>query len=187
LFYRRLLLLERSLVQPVPEIPASVPLDFGRLDRSEIGKYLTFHPGEGHTEIERRLDRGDVCFLAHSQGRIVGAVWATRDCPFVRYLHTELTIAPDEVYFYDRYTAPDLRGRGIAPALDRYVFDLNRDALDFDRAPRVRRAIVAIIPENRASLRARAKTGFHVFGRVGYVQLGPWRRHFRRRTDDDRD
>jgi GNAT superfamily N-acetyltransferase len=178
--YRRLLLVARPLGEPDPTIDASVSLAFGRLARSDSAEYLAFHPGEAIAEIERRFDRGDLCFLARSEGRIVGAVWTTRASPAVRYLHTTLAIAPDDVYLYDAYTAPDLRGRRIAPTL-------YRDVLTHHRAAGVRRAIAAILPENRATMRSLAEAGFRVIGRVGYVQLGPWRRYFGRDAGHDRD
>jgi GNAT superfamily N-acetyltransferase len=173
LVYRHLLVVGRSLVEPDPEIDASVPLSLGFLARHEIAEYLSFHPGETFAEIERRLDRNDVCFLARSGGRMVGAMWTARRSSFVRYLRTEFTIAQDEVYLYDVYTAGAWRGRKIAPALYRRVFQHYRPG-------GVRLVVGALLPENHASMRSLASTGFRVIGRVGYLALGPWRRHFRR-------
>ena len=173
LVYRRLLVVGRSLVEPDPEIAASVPLSHGFLARREIAEYLTFHPGETVAEIERRFDHDDVCFLARSEGRMVGAMWTARGSSFVRYLRTELTIAPDEVYLYDVYIAPAWRGRKIARALYRRMFQHHR-------AADVRLVVGAVLPENHASMRSLTSTGFRVIGRVGYLALGPWRRHFRR-------
>jgi ribosomal protein S18 acetylase RimI-like enzyme len=177
--YRRLLLLERSLVQPTADIAVTcAPLDILPLERREIAEYLSFYPGESCAQIESRLDRGDVCFLARCEGRIVGALWTTRGSQFVRYFRTELAVASDEGYFYDVYTAPACRGRGVAPAL--YFH-----ACHHYRERGIRRVTAAVVPENRASIRSFTKTGFGVVARVGYVQVGPWRRPFRTPASDD--
>ena len=42
----------------------------------------------------------------------------------------------------------------------------------------MRHAVTAVIPENRANRRARAKSGYLEQGLMGYVGLGRWRKHF---------
>ncbi len=49
--------------------------------------------------------------------------------------------------------------------------------LRYFRTAGYRRMAAAILPENHPSLRAVAKTGYHPYGLIGDVKIGPWKRH----------
>jgi len=172
--YRRLLILGRSLDDPIPDLQARIPLEFGFLDPGDLDAYLVFHGDDPREQVASRFPLGEVCFVARHEGRIVCANWVCHPgSHYVRYIRYDMPIAPDEVYLYDSYTHPDARGLGVAPALAVHV-------LRHYRGTGVRRAFTAVIPENRANLRARAKSGFRVVGRMGYLGRGRRRRHFHR-------
>jgi GNAT superfamily N-acetyltransferase len=171
--YRRLLILARSLDEPIPDLSARIPLDFGLLALGDLDGYLAFHGDDPRPQLEQRFRLNEVCFLARHERRIVCANWACTGSHYIRYIRYDFPIADDEVYLYDSYTHPEFRGLGVAPALAGYV-------LRHYRGTPVRRAVTAVIPENRANLRARAKSGFRVVGRMGYVGSHRWCRHFHR-------
>ncbi len=169
--YRRLLLLQRPLAEPIPELEASLPLQFDLLEPDDIDAYLSLHDDDPRTQIEGRFRLGEVCFIARHEGRIVCGNWAAFGSHYISYIQYDLPIGPDDVYLYDSYTDPDFRGRGIAPALAVYILRYYRDT-------GVRLAVTAITPENLSNRRARAKSGYRELGLMGYLGLGPWRRHF---------
>ena len=108
------------------------------------------------------------------EGRIVSANWAARQGAYpIPYLDYEFPIQHDEVYLFDSVTESDLRGQNIAPALSVWV-------LRRLRAEGIRQTVIAVIPENRASLRARAKSGYRVCGMLRLVRIGRWQRLFHR-------
>jgi GNAT superfamily N-acetyltransferase len=172
-FYRRVLLLERILSDPVQPVAPAIPLEIDQLDPTRIDEYLRFHGADDRTEVEARIAGGDACHVARAGGIVVGCVWATRRSRLVRYLGAELAIEADEVCFYDAYVTPEQRGKDVAPAL-------HAAALAHYRDLGVRRVVIGVIPENRANLSSTMKTGFRVYARWGYVRIGRWRWDFLR-------
>jgi RimJ/RimL family protein N-acetyltransferase len=169
--YRRLLLLERELDDAPRVLDASVPLEFGFLSEADIDEYAALRGDRDPAVAAGRLRRGDRCFVARHEGRLVAALWvATGEAEF-EYLGRRLRLGENEAQRYDSFTAPELRGRGVIAAvgtrLDRQLREEN-----------IRRVRGTALPENAAALRALAKGGYRPIGKIGYVKLGPWRRDF---------
>jgi len=159
--YRRLELVELSLVPPPPLLETPLTLDFGFLAESE------------DDDARARLERGDRCFVAREAGAIVSSRWIAEQRAYVAYLDAWLDLEPDEVYLSETYTDPARRGHGVSGAAG--------TRLAAALATEGRRAIVAgVLQENPAGVRAYEKAGYRPIGRIGYVKLGPWRRDFRR-------
>ena len=171
--YRRLLLLERPLQDPIPEVTARVPVEISLLQKTQIAEYLEFRAEANESEVQSQLDAGHWCFVARYQGRIVSARWATAGRVWIDYLSRELQLAPGEVYFYDGFTRPDFRGQAVSPVT-------LAEMLRYFRTAGYRRMVGTVLPENQPSLRAVAKTGYRLYGVMGYVKIGPWKRHFHR-------
>jgi len=174
--YRRLLLLERPLQEPIPTVTARVPVEISLLQKSEIAEYREFRAETHVSEVQARLDAGHWCFVARHQGRIVSARWATTDGVWIDYLSCELRLAVGEVYPYDLFTRPDFRGQSVSPVT-------SAEMLRYFRTAGYRRMVTTVLPENQPSLRAVAKTGYRPYGLIGYVKIGPWKRHFYRVSD----
>jgi GNAT superfamily N-acetyltransferase len=171
--YRRVLLLNRSLLEPIPDATPRLPVAISLLERTEITEYLEFRAGTSAGQIERRLDAGHCCFAGRYHGHLVATSWAATAQAWMHYLVCEVQLAPGEVYIYDSFTRPDCRGRGVSPAI-------GIEMLHHFRAAGYQRAVRAISPENRANLHAVAKTGYRPHCIMGYVKVGPWRRDFYR-------
>lgn len=169
--YRRLLLVERPLDQPVADFMSRLPVDVAMLAQGEVDDYLVFRPGTTRRDIAGRLRSGEMCFVARHQGRIVAAVWVAAQPVWVPYLDCRLQVGAGEAHIYDKYTAPAYRGYGIANAVR--TFHLRH----LQRAG-FRRATGAVLPENVSSLRDDFRGGFRVYGIVGRVKVGRWQRVF---------
>ncbi len=176
--YRRVMLLKRCLLEPIPDATPRLPVTIGLLEKTEITEYLEFRVGTPVGEIERRLEAGHCCFVARYQGHLVASSWAAIAQAWMHYLACEVQVASDEVYIYDSFTRPDCRGRGVSPAI-------GIEMLHHFRAAGYRRAVRTISPENRANLQAVGKTGYRPYGVMGYVKVGPWRRDFYRTQRKD--
>lgn len=163
--YRRFLLFERRLDEPIAVITPGVPVTFSKLRATELEEYLRFHDQVPEARVAERFAGGDECFVARHEGRIVGASWVSRDAHFYRSVRCRYPVGPSEVYLYDSFTDPSYRGRAIAPALGVHVLEQLREA-------GVTRVTMAIAPENASNRRARSKTGFQPFGRIDYLRLG---------------
>lgn len=68
-----------------------------------------------YEELQNRLKDGNLCLGAKRDGRLVAFTW----CNLI-WCKSEGVLFPlndDEAYLFDAYTASDLRGQGLAPAL----------------------------------------------------------------------
>ena len=175
--YRRMVLMERLLAEPVSPVTPGLRVTIGLLDEAEAGEYCDFRPGADLLDVRRRLGAGQWCFVARHEGRIVQAGWAVARRARIDYLDREIDLAPDEVYIYGSYTAPDSRGRNLAPAQ-------RTEAVRFLRDAGYRRLVAAVFPENKAGFRPLEKIGCRRFGVMGYVKVGRWRRDFCRVSRD---
>lgn len=160
--YRRLELVELRLDPPPAVLETPLELDFGFLA-----------PGEDE-RARARLERGERCFVARAEGTIISSRWIAERRAHVAYLDMWLELERDEVYLSETYTDPSRRGRGVSGAAGtRLASSLAADGY--------RRILAGVLSENRAGTRAYEKAGYRRVGRLGYVGLGPWRRHFGRR------
>ncbi len=172
--YRRLLLVELALDETPVERPAP-GLEVRLLGAGDVAAYVAYRADPGAEEVGARLGRGELCAGAWREGRLISAVWAARGRAHIAYLDRELALGPDEAYAYESFTARAERGRDIASYRSNLIRRMLREA-------GVRRLVAAILPETpavrRRSDRRRALGHERTLGVVGYVGLGPWRRHF---------
>lgn len=173
--YRRFLLMERRFDEPISTITPFVPLTFSELRPAELDEYLRFYDRFARPQLEERFARGDECFLARHDGRIVCTSWTSRDDHFFRSLGCRYEVGPSEAYLYDSFTDRGFRGRAIAPALGVHVLERFRRA-------GLTRVMMAVVPENVPNRRARAKTGFRVYERIVSVRLGRRSWHWHRKV-----
>lgn len=174
--YRRFLVYERRLDEPILPVTPRLPILCEPFQPAAFDEYLRVHPLIPRAQLEERLARGDECYVARTDGRIAAVSWLSRDAHFFRSIGCRRELPAGEVDLYDSFTDPRLRGQRIAPALGVWV-------LERLRASGVTRAVLAIVPENAANRRARAKTGFRPFMRIDYVRVGGHQWHWHRTTD----
>ncbi len=174
--YRRMLMVEYRLDDPIPGFTEGLPVHNDLLKAGELGAYLAFRPEIGQTEVTNRLDSGQLCFVAWHDGRIVSACWSSAGSARIDYLDHETRLADGEAYLYDKFTLPAYRGHRIANAVRVYQLQHLRQA-------GYHRAVAALVPENKTALRDNAKGGFRPVGMIGRVKIGPWQRIFRRRWE----
>jgi GNAT superfamily N-acetyltransferase len=171
--YRRLLLRERLLEEPIPEVKPNLPVTIELLKKTELDEYLKFRIRVDPSLIMDWLNAGHCCFVARYKGQIISACWAATHRAWIYFLAREIRLAPDEVYIYDAFTKSDFRGQSIFPAI-------LAEMVRYFRAAGYRQMTIGVVPENKPSLWAMRKVGFRHFGIVGYIKIGPWRRDFYR-------
>lgn len=169
--YRHVIVIEHQLGESIRDVTSAVPFDFELLTKDEVEAYLSLRPEADPVEIHARLDSGQLCFVTRHDGKIGTVNWVAPTTAWIDYLSFKIPLAPEEVYSYESFTAPDLRGQNIAPARSvcmlRYLEKLG-----------YRRIIGVITPENMASLRYARKSGYHSIGTMGYIKIGRWRYNF---------
>src|SRR5215468_718923 len=86
-FYRRMFLMVRPLDVAIPDVHPRLPVVIKRLTDKDILAYRKFRPEQGAHMIRSRLGRGDRCYAAWYEGRIVHAGWIATKRVYVPYLH----------------------------------------------------------------------------------------------------
>ncbi len=171
--FRRMRYFERALAEPIPQIVPRSRVLLEELGGHQLQEYLLFRPEASAREVSARLRAGNRCFVARSQGRIVHARWAIiTGRPRCEVLGVELPIAGDCAYVCESLTLPEMRGLGIAAAVDAFMLRRLRES-------GLRAATLVVDPDNRAGIRTAAKTGYRAAGWVAVIRLGPWRRLIR--------
>ena len=177
--YRRVIVLERRLGEPMPEVTADIPTVVSILTDADVDQYAAFRPDTEPAEVRRRLRAGHRCFVVRYEGRIVHAGWAATTKAWVQYLDCEFPLEPGDVYQFDSYTAAAFRGLGLAATRVTWMARFFREA-------GARRLLAVVWPENTRAFRPLEKVGYRVVGIMGSLRLAAWRHHFYRRTDTPR-
>ncbi len=164
--YRRLVVMALPLDRPIPDCRASLPVAIDWLEPSDIDRYLAFRTDADGDQVARALANGARCLAARHEGRIVHAGWATVSHPWIDYLGCEMPLGPGDVYQFGSFTAPALRGRGIAAAR---VAAMARHF----QARGHRRLIAGVQPELHAAFRPLERVGYRPLGRLSVVRIGP--------------
>lgn len=177
--YRRLGLFEVPIA-PHPPRAASAPSGIAvrelAVSDDDIDAYVRLRRDASRDTTRARLARGDRCFVALLDGRIVSAVWLATGIVPVAYLGCDLELGPEEAYAYDAFTQPALRGLDVGSWRTELLKEQVR------RAGR-RRVLSLQLAENRSQGRRSMRRGYRPLGVVGWYGLGPWRRLFVRLHD----
>jgi GNAT superfamily N-acetyltransferase len=105
------------------------------------------------TVRQRLSGSGSSCWIALSGGRIVHASWVVTESAWVGEADRFFVVPPGDAYIYESFTAPDVRGRGVYPA----VLATISTRLG---ARGISRLWIAAETTNHSSLRAIQKAGF---------------------------
>jgi GNAT superfamily N-acetyltransferase len=73
-----------------------------------------------YEELQSRLKDGNLCLGAKLQGGLVAFTWC--NLSWCQYEGCSFPLNDDEAYLFDAYTASDLRGQGLAPALRYHLY-----------------------------------------------------------------
>jgi hypothetical protein len=169
--YRRMILFERRLEEPVVLAGCEIPLAISQLQIDELSEYAAFRPEADPAETRSRLEQGHQCWVARSKGTIVHAIWAATGSAWIRYLECEIRLAPDEAYIYESFTAPDFRRMNVNAARANVMMRYLRDHSFV-------RLLALVMPENPAGMQATIGSGYHGAGVIGRVSVGTWQRFF---------
>ena len=166
-FYRRAIIVARSLHNEIPNLQPCLPVTIAVLTGKDLPAYHQFRPDQNMTLIQGRLERGDRCYVAWHEGRIVHAAWVCTKDIYDPYLRRTLLLQPGDIRIYDSYTLPAYRRHGLAHTRGIHVLRQYQEE-GFRRST----AIVAL--ENKGSLGEVKVLGYHPIGIFRCVRLGSW-------------
>ncbi len=165
--YRRVVVMVRPLDRPIADRPPRLPVVISILGEDDLEAYRRFRPDQLERILEARRVRGDRCFAAWHEGRIVHAAWVATGGVHVPYLRRDLMLQSGDVYIYDSFTLPAFRGHGLAQARSAHL-------LKHYRQLGYRRALGVVAVENKVAFRPALGIGFYPIGLYGCVRFGPW-------------
>lgn len=170
--FRRVRYFERSLSDPIPPASPIPGMTVGELPPDRWPELAQFRPGTSVDKIAGRLGKGYRCFIASAQSGIVHAGWIASETAWCEVLGAEIPLPRDAVYFFDSFTIPEMRGRGLAPEAAKFRQRMLRQA-------GFRKVVAVADDDNRSGLRALEKSGYRPAGWLGVLRLGPWSRLIR--------
>jgi len=163
--YRRLLLLERRLDEPIPRLAARVEAEIRPLRPEDEGEFARL----GHGDVEtfaRRLALGHRCWGAWVAGRLRHFAWLACGEARVEYLRCRVLLDEGVVYAYHAYTDPACRALGLSAARQSLCLTRLRDE-------GLTLALAAILPDNPSSLPPCIKVGYRRVGVARAFGTGP--------------
>jgi len=153
-----------------PALPAQ--FRFGFAGKEDLDPLMALRKGYYKRDLlERRLDKGQICFLGWSGKDLVHARWMFSGTFYVPYLRRRIALGPDEVLGDEAYAAPDFRRQNIYACGGRLL----RIAL-LERG--FNRLIVAIASWNTPARQAVLKTSSNEIARFGYWTWPETRKFF---------
>jgi GNAT superfamily N-acetyltransferase len=163
--YRHVVLLELDLERFDADPRARTPIEVRRLGEQDLAPYLALLANEREDEIRQRWTAGHIGFAAWQEERLVSASWFSPRDGWIPEIQHRLELKRGQIYGYGSYTAPDFRGKNIAPAR-------TAGAYRRLRADGYESVVVFVLPENRSNFRVTSKLGFRRVGVAGVVRLG---------------
>jgi GNAT superfamily N-acetyltransferase len=166
--FRSVCLLARRLDSSMPGswVPSGIQL--GVLETSEVAGLAARRPhGPSTRWMHEWMEQGSRCFVARRDGCVVGTRWAERRQVDLSTFGRSLPLRPGEVCFFDAFTAPGERGRGIYRALTMFSdAECQREGCTL--------ALTFTHPHNTPSLRAVKAAGYQELARMRRWQIGRW-------------
>jgi ubiquinone/menaquinone biosynthesis C-methylase UbiE/GNAT superfamily N-acetyltransferase len=145
------------------ELRSAPPCEVRLAARADAALIVDGRPSLDIPKIAERFDRGDRCFVAiDAAGRVAHCRWVATAAAEIPELDMDLVLWPGEAYFYDGYTRPDARGRGVDAAVRTHIFRWLRSA-------GYQQVYSYVRGDNPVGLRAAARLQ-HCVGKVAYCK-----------------
>ena len=162
-----------KLTLPITPSEKSGKVPVVLLGPEEIRKLKQRVPYHSAVPMEQRLGVGDRCYAVLTDAESVGAfIWvASRREVYVYEIQDTVWVPESVAYFYDAFTFPELRGRGL-------IAQIIRSITGDVKGSSIQRCEAWIPKRNTASRRAFGKGGFRVYGSWWKAVVGPVRMGF---------
>ena len=119
---------------------------------------------QGCSEIEKRFERGNRCFVAQIGAKVVHYTWVSFHKEYLPSINKWIELADDEAYIYNVRTLSDFRGQGIFPfVLDRLCEQLKTDGY--------KKILASVQSDNVPSQKAFEKAGFKKSKEISYFKV----------------
>ncbi len=163
--YGRMAVLQLDLDDTALDHSSPVSLNVQRLRPEHFRTYLSVRPDLAGGEIERRIARGDRCYVTWTAGQITSSIWFGSGSVRMTELAASMELESDQAFCYDNWTTPELRGQNISATREASTCAILRDA-------GYRSLVGHFFVRNAAALRPPMKLGFKRVAVLTSIRLG---------------
>jgi len=162
--YRRLVLLEASLEEPVPRFSPRVEAEIRPLVPEDESAFVALRQDDSGM-FGQRSHLGHECWGAWVSGRLRHVAWSGLGQARVEYLRCRLVLDERVAYAYRAYTEPAYRGLGLCSATQ-------SACLSALRARGYRLGVAGVLPDNPGAFAPWLRVGYRRFGVVRALGAG---------------
>lgn len=125
---------------------------------------------QGRSEIEERFKRGNRCFIACIETKIIHYTWVSFHKEYLTSINKCIELADDEAYVYNVRTLSNFRGQGIfSLVLEQLYRQLKTDGYN--------KILASVQSDNLPSQKAFEKAGFKKSKEISYLKIF-WHRRY---------
>ena len=160
------LIWECNLAKEIPRIETKISVEIRKATIRDLRDYAHFgRPPLRRDKALKRLNNGDLCFIALWEGIIIGYMWTTlKRKVYIPEFEREIAFKDEEGYLYDGFVFPDFRRKGLFKKMV-------EESLHYLKSQNVKRVKGITVTTNRASERVMRDTGFYAVRLVRFVRI----------------
>lgn len=164
--YGILLLFSFNLKEEIPEVREDISAEIHFITHESFDtKEILMNGRNQHIDIfEDRLRKGDICCAAFFREEIVSYCWVASNEAYIGEIGKKIRLKNNEIYLYDAFTKPELRGNNLFPKILTAI-------LCYGRQKEYQTALTFVLSSNNPSVTAIKKAGFDRFQRVYFVDI----------------
>ncbi|MFH2012724.1 MAG: GNAT family N-acetyltransferase [Pseudomonadota bacterium] len=164
--YGTLLLFSFNLRKEIPYVKDNTSAEIKFItDKSFDTKGILINTYNKHSNIfEDRLRKGDICCAAFFRNEIVSYCWVALREAYIGEIGKKIRLKNNELYLYDAFTKPGLRGNNLFPKILEAI-------LSYGREKGCQTILTFVLSSNNSSVKAIKKVGFGRFQSVYFVDV----------------
>jgi len=169
--YVKALVWELDLVREIPKIGTKMPVNIRTAAIHDLLTHAYFgRPPLREDEALKRLNDGDLCFIALWKGIIIAYMWATlKRKVYVPEFEREIVFKNGEGYLYDGFVFPVFRRKGLFKKMV-------EEALHYLKSQNIKKAYGITLTTNESSQRVMRDKGFYAVRLVKFVRIFGFKR-----------
>ncbi|MEW6615319.1 MAG: hypothetical protein AB1401_07630 [Thermodesulfobacteriota bacterium] len=164
--YGTLLLFSFNLRKEIPYVRENISPEIHFItDESSDTKETLINGCNQHSDIfEDRLKKGDICCAACFREEIVSYCWVASSEAYIGEIGRKIRLKNNEIYLYDAFTKPELRGSNLFPKILTAI-------LYYGRQKGYQTVLTFVLSSNNSSVTAIKKAGFDRFQSIYFVDI----------------
>ena len=115
--WRREIIAERSLEEPIEEIEPRIKVTIRQATENDLGEFKGIVSESKLKLFKERFEKGRICFIALDGERAVSFAWISSENEYESNCRVEVKLNEGEGYLFDYYVSDEYRQGGIYTSL----------------------------------------------------------------------